>query len=179
MAENLAYLPSVSPSSAGSETTPYFYVYDYQGTSVSAAKATAYYQTYGALYNWYTVNTSKLCPTGWHVPSDAEWTTLTDFLGGIDVAGGKLKETDTLNWQNPNTGATNESGFTALPGGTRNFLNGEFQNLGKNGGWWSSTEWDGGMFKGAYYRTLSYYSNGIDGGEWGYTHGHSVRCIKD
>jgi uncharacterized protein (TIGR02145 family) len=77
---------------------------------------------YGALYNWYTVNTGKLCPTGWHVPSTTEWTTLETFLGGASVAGGKLKETGTSKWFSPNTGATNETGFTALPGGARNYL---------------------------------------------------------
>ncbi|MBI5010148.1 MAG: fibrobacter succinogenes major paralogous domain-containing protein, partial [Bacteroidia bacterium] len=79
--------------------------------------ATTYKSTYGALYNWYAVNTGKLCPIGWHVPSDDEWTLLTTFRGGYSVAGGKLKETGTLHWTSPNTGATNETGFTALPGG--------------------------------------------------------------
>jgi uncharacterized protein (TIGR02145 family) len=88
-----------------------------------------YAQTYGALYNWYTVETGNLCPTGWHVPSDAEWTTLTDYLGGEAIAGGKLKETGTAHWDSPNTGATDETGFTAFPGGNRT-KNGPFSNLG-------------------------------------------------
>ena len=70
---------------------------------------------YGALYNWYAVNTSKLCPYGWHVPSDVDWTRLKSYLGGEDVAGGKLKEAGTNHWDSPNTGATNDSGFSALP----------------------------------------------------------------
>ena len=72
---------------------------------------------YGALYNWYTVGTDKLCPTGWHVPSKEEYITLAEFAGGEDIAGGKLKETGTTHWKSPNTGATNELGLSALPGG--------------------------------------------------------------
>ena len=78
-----------------------------------------YGNTYGALYNWYAVNTGKLAPAGWHVPTDSEWTVLTTYLGGETVAGGKLKDTGTTYWQSPNTGATNASGFLALPGGFR------------------------------------------------------------
>ena len=98
------------------------------------------YKAFGSLYNWYTVNTGKLCPSGWHVPSDAEWTTLTTYLGGLDVAGGKLKEEGTAHWRTPNTGATNETGFTALPGGLR-FDNGTFYEIGNAGFHWSTTEW--------------------------------------
>ena len=72
--------------------------------------------TYGVLYNWYTVNTGKLCPSGWHVPSDAEWNVLTDYLGGENIAGGKLKESGFKHWNKPNTGATNETHFSALSG---------------------------------------------------------------
>jgi uncharacterized protein (TIGR02145 family) len=95
--------------------------------------------TYGALYNWYTLNTGKLCPEGWHVPGDAEWTQLTNYLAGESVAGGKLKETGTIHWTSPNAGATNENGFTSLPGGYRE-SSGTFTNLGAYGGWWSSSE---------------------------------------
>ena len=108
--------------------------------------STTYSDQYGALYNWYAVDTvstgeRNLCPAGWHVPADAEWTTLTNFLGGTGVAGGKLKETDTKHWNSPNTGATNETGFTALPGGLIiNF--GWCENIGRDGYWWSTTEFD-------------------------------------
>lgn len=95
---------------------------------------------YGALYNWYTVNTGKLCPTGWHVPSDNEWTTLITYLGGENVAGGKLKA-GTADWGSPNIGATNESGFTALPGGVC-YADGDYSGIGGDGFWWSSSEYN-------------------------------------
>lgn len=136
-----------------------------------------YKNTYGALYNWYTVNTGNLCPTGWHVPTDAEWTTLTTYLGGESVAGGKLKETGTAHWHSPNTGATNESGFTALPGGIR-YNTGTFNLIGDWGGWWSSTEYDA---YNAWDRSLYLsYGNVLR-----YSSGHnknigvSVRCLRD
>ncbi|MBU1014205.1 MAG: hypothetical protein KKG99_14500 [Bacteroidetes bacterium] len=172
MAENLAYLPAVSPSSNGSETAPYYYVYGYEGTSVSSAKATANFATYGVLYNWPAAKTA--CPNGWHLPSDAEWTTLTTYLGGESVAGGKLKETGTSHWLSPNTGATNSSGFTALPGGGRNGYGG-FYVIGSQGHWWSSTEYY------TYYAWSRTIYNGNEGVSLYYNYegnGFSVRCIK-
>src|SRR5690554_4182629 len=150
MAENLAYLPSVNMVADGSEDAAgsYYYVYGYDGTNVAEAKATDNYATYGVLYNWTAA--MNACPDGWHLPSDAEWTELTDYLGGESVAGGKLKETGTTHWASPNTGATNETGFTALPGGYRNNT-GTFHGIGYYGYWWSATEgnatraWDRGM----------------------------------
>ena len=173
MAENLKYLPSVVGSGTGSETTPYYYVYGYNGTNVAAAKATDNYATYGVLYNWTAACNS--CPAGWHLPSDAEWTELTDYLGGTSVAGGKLKETGTTHWASPNTGATNETGFTALPGGGR-LGSGDFGSIGFNGGWWSSTEVDPSSAFGRYlycysYGLLSYYTDE--------NFGFSVRCVRD
>jgi uncharacterized protein (TIGR02145 family) len=111
------------------DTTPSYSWYDYDPAN---------FNTYGALYNQYTVISGKLCPTGWHIPSDKEWTTLTDYLGGDSVAGVKLKEIDTVHWVSPNTGATNESGFTALPGGYR-FTNKFCFDMGSHGYWWSAT----------------------------------------
>jgi uncharacterized protein (TIGR02145 family) len=87
---------------------------------------------YGALYNFYAVSSGKLCPTGWHVPEDDEWITLELFLGS-DSAGGKLKESGTRNWISPNAGATNETGFNALPGGYRNSYYNDFQMFRKGG----------------------------------------------
>src|SRR5574344_2757322 len=150
MAENLAYLPRVNRVADGSEDAAgsYYYVYGYNGTNVADAKATANYKTYGVLYNWTaamngeassTTNPSGIqgvCPAGWHLPSDAEWTELTDYLGGTSVAGGKLKETGTTHWASPNYKATNETGFTALPGGGRYEI---FDRIGSNVYWWRAT----------------------------------------
>jgi uncharacterized protein (TIGR02145 family) len=97
--------------------------------------------TYGKLYNWYTTLGDTLCPKGWHVPSDNEWTILTDYLGGESVAGGKMKSVGTAYWNSPNTGATNESGFTGLPGGYRS-NGGQFFDVGGRGYWWSSTQFN-------------------------------------
>jgi uncharacterized protein (TIGR02145 family) len=135
---------------------------------------------FGALYNWYVVDAvtngnKNVCPTGWHVPSDEEWTDLTDFLGGESVAGGKLKESGTTHWQSPNVGATNESGFTALPGGYRH-ADGTFNYVNILGGWWSSTE---SSITNAWYRHIgapeTYVSRISDFKKSGF----SVRCIKD
>jgi uncharacterized protein (TIGR02145 family) len=137
--------------------------------------AATYKATYGALYNWYTVNTGNLCPGGWHVPGDAEWTTLTTYLGGEDVAGGKLKEAGTTHWMNPNEEATNESGFTALPGGERLF-NGTFPGTGAGGYWWSSTEHSASF---GWYRFMYYLLGYVDRDYESKESGLSVRCIKD
>lgn len=131
---------------------------------------------YGALYNWYTVNTNYLCPTGWHVPSDDEWLYLTDQLGGMDIAGGKLKEVGTLHWLSPNTGATNETGFTALPGSYR-FDLGQFGYIpGGDGYWWTSTE----FFTGVLFRSMRYsQTNVVRASASNKNFGYSVRCVKD
>jgi uncharacterized protein (TIGR02145 family) len=131
--------------------------------------------TYGALYNWHAVNSGKLCPTGWHVPSDDEWLTLVNFLGGESPAGGKLKETGTTHWQSPNSGATNESGFTALPGGWRRGDTGSYESLNVYGYWWTSTlltpsSW----FRRIWYNDDKTYRNLTDP-----KYGMSVRCIKN
>jgi len=185
MAENLKYLPDVNPSLDGSNSSPYYYAYDYQGTNVSEAKATTNYQTYGVLYNWNAA--LNACPDGWHLPTDDEWKTLEMYLGmsqsesddvdwrGTDE-GGKLKETGTTNWWSPNTGATNSSGFTALPGGFR-YSNGSFYNLGIDGYWRSrsSSESSG---TGAWGRRLRYDYSQVGRGT-DETSGFSVRCLKD
>ena len=131
--------------------------------------------TYGRLYNWYAVNTGKLCPTGWHVPSDAEWTELTDYLGGESVAGGKLKETGTTHWNSPNTGATNETGFTALPGGLR-YGSRTFGHIGTNGYWWSATEYYAAF---AWYRLMYYVISDVYRTSYNKEVGLSVRCVRD
>ncbi len=131
-------------------------------------------EIYGKLYNWYAVNDGRgLCPVGWHVPSDEDWTALEDYYEGAEWAGGYLKATQ--QWMSPNTDANNESGFGALPGGYRNGwgVNGD---LGKDGFWWtgdalnSSEAWD---------RTLSYKDGEVGRSANRKTLGFSVRCIKD
>jgi len=92
---------------------------------------------YGAIYNWRAASSGAICPNGWHVPTIEEWTTLINYLGGEEIAGGKLKETGTVHWLH-NSGATNETGFTALPGGERNW-DGNYYNRGLYGTWWTSS----------------------------------------
>ncbi len=132
---------------------------------------------YGSLYNWYTVKTGKLCPSGWHVPTDAEWTIMENHLGGYTIAGGKLKEAGTEHWLAPNTDATNESGFTALPGGWRDGTNGSFLTLGLVNMFWTSQETSPDR---AYWREI-YYSDGAvyhkSGGDPRF--GMSIRCVKN
>ncbi|HPX80220.1 MAG TPA: FISUMP domain-containing protein, partial [Bacteroidales bacterium] len=164
MAENLAYLPSVVGPATESYTDPYYYVYGYDGTSVATAKATTNYQTYGVLYNWPAALSA--CPPGWHLPSDAEWKQLEMYLGITSAQadatgwrgtaeGGKLKEEGTTHWDSPNTGATNSSGFTALPGGYRSNP-GTFDYIGNGVKWWSSPQ---SHTLSAWGRSL-YYNNG-------------------
>lgn len=137
---------------------------------------------FGALYNWYTVGTDKLCPKGWHVPTNLEWNILISYLGGENVAGGKLKEKGTTHWESPNTGATNISGFNALPGSSRNFA-GEFGFTGSNtlyyrsnGCWWSSSGlYDFNAYYIRLYNALSEVYNSLSTKQSGY----SVRCVKD
>ena len=173
MTENLAYLPSVVGPATESVTDPYYYVYGYDGTVVDDAKATSNYTIYGVLYNWTAALSA--CPPDWHLPSDAEWTTLTDYLGGESVAGGKMKEAGIAHWWSPNTGATNESGFTALPGGCR-YYDGAFTNFRTTGYWWSSTQHIDGT---AGNRNLSYANSSV-GKPYGYLdYGFSVRCLQD
>jgi uncharacterized protein (TIGR02145 family) len=131
---------------------------------------------YGKLYNWYAVNDPRgLAPQGWHVPSDAEWTTLVTTLGGSSVAGGKMKEAGTLNWTTPNTSATNESGFAGLPGGYRSF-NGSFNFVGSDGSWWSATEY---FSTEAWYRYLYYNDGSLNMNIFNKKYGFSVRCLRD
>jgi len=140
--------------------------------------------TYGALFNWYAVNgdtdgdgvkDEEIAPEGWHVPTDDEWTTLTNHLGGAGVAGEKLKETGTNHWNSPNTGATNESGFTALPGGYRT-NNGNYYVLGTYGYFWSATESSSST---AWYRILNYGDSDVGRVSQLKRFGFSVRCVRD
>jgi uncharacterized protein (TIGR02145 family) len=137
---------------------------------------------YGKLYNWYAVSKTtngnkNVCPSGWHVPTDAEWTVLTDYLGGTSVAGGKMKEVGTTSWANPNTFATNTSLFTGLPGGNRDHTGG-YNYMVRFGFWWSSSERN--TFD-AWGRDLGYYYGGAnrDNGDGNKRNGFSVRCLRD
>jgi uncharacterized protein (TIGR02145 family) len=133
--------------------------------------------TYGKMYNWFAVaDIRNIAPDGWHVPTDAEWTILINYLGNANIAGGKMKETGTLHWYSPNAGATNESGFTALPGGYRYTDNGSFRQMGYDGDWWSRTEVDANF---AWFRNI--YYNFASSGRYYYKkeNGFSVRCVMD
>ncbi len=131
---------------------------------------------YGKLYNWYAVNDSRgLAPEGWHIPNSTEWAFLGVFLGGDSLAGGKMKEPGTTHWKEPNTGADNSSGFTALPGGIRNY-DGAYTLLGSSAAWWVSTGYDELFSFGIY---LMYDSSSAKSAVFRKSDGFSVRCIKD
>lgn len=141
-------------------------------------RTTYFGNAFGALYNWYTVYTGKLCPKGWQMPTKEAWETLVTFLGGEDNAGGKLKSSGSAYWQSPNGGATNETGFTALPSGSR-YYSTSFKELGKFTNYWASTQVADNQ-KNAWYFALNY--NDSEGQIYPYGEkltGHSVRCIKD
>jgi uncharacterized protein (TIGR02145 family) len=142
-------------------------------------------EIYGLLYNWHTVNTGKLCPKGWHVPTDDEWHTLVLYLDDSasltvyesTTAGDKLKEAGSTHWPSPNTGATNESGFTALPGGYR-YNNGEFYGFGSFAMWWSSTE-DPTNDGNGLIRALTYMESSVGRSIGCKNDAYSVRCLKN
>ena len=203
MAENLAYLPVISPPKAGSYVIPLYYVYGYYGTNVVEAKATDEYCTYGVLYNW---NAAMLaCPEGWHLPNDDEWTILETYLAnngynydgtigakydkdegcfnewkkiaksmasasgwGFSDVPGSVGNTDYPEYRN-------KSGFSGLPGGGRH-SNGEFDNIGSYGYWWSSSENYSyiARFLNLYFNDSSVFRNSDYKG-----FGYSVRCVRD
>jgi uncharacterized protein (TIGR02145 family) len=137
--------------------------------------------TYGALYNWNAVTSSRgLCPVDWHVPTDAEWQTLVDYLGGGDSAGGEMKSTRKEpgphpRWNNPNTGATNAGGFSGLPAGLRR-SNGTFRDIGLYGAWWSTTN---GTETDAWHRSIFYIDTTVYHFIYGKGSGMSIRCVRD
>ncbi len=137
---------------------------------------------YGGLYQWNeamqyvtTEGTKGICLTGWHLPMDAEWTTLTTFLGGVSVARGKMKEVGTTHWASPNTGATNSSGVTAFAGGDRDY-NGYFTNLTGHAYFWSSMQYNA---SDAWYRGLYHGDETLDRSNYTKINGWSARCLKD
>jgi uncharacterized protein (TIGR02145 family) len=132
---------------------------------------------YGTLYNWYAVfDNRNICPAAWHVPSNSEWETLINYLGGPDVAGGKLKEVNTIHWDSPNTEATNGSGFTGLPGGLRFGGTGRFDLMGSHGNWWTSSRNSSQSVK---MWAITAFSNGSANYNYNPNDGLSVRCVKD
>lgn len=168
MAENLAYLPAVSPSSNGSESSAFYYVYNYEGSSISDAESKGNYTSYGVLYNWEAAKIA--CPSGWHLPTDAEWTILEDNLGALP--GKKMKS---ISEWSENGNGDNSSGFNALPGGYRVLLGG-FILLGYHAYFWSASEfdesyaWNRGLYGGTDSMGRYSYYRGV---------GLSVRCLKD
>ena len=131
---------------------------------------------YGKLYNFYAISDPRgLAPTGYHVPTETEWNTLTTYLGGMAVAGGKIKETGIVHWNAPNTAATNESLFTALPGGGR-LANGPFFGIGNLGFWWTSSE---STVTNAWFRRAFYNSAEVDRANVNKPIGLSIRLIKN
>lgn len=151
---------------AGSTQPAYCWLYD---------SASVYKNRYGAFYNGFTIIRGNLCPAGWHVPSDQDWTILTTYLGGESIAGGKLKEAGTTNWNKPNNGATNETGFTARAGGTISDNGSNWYNLDYVF-WWSSTV---NNEKYLWTRDINFNVPNITRSYADMQVGNSVRCIKD
>ncbi len=195
MAKNLAYLPVVHSNSQfstqGSDSLPGYGVYNYDDNDVPTAKALPNYSTYGVLYNWFAVDQVSICPTGWSVPTDAQWITMNEYLdpgnyfdwcapdpdcgGHWPNAGGKMKQTGTTYWTSPNTGADNTSGFIALPAGNRHTL-GFFDNLSNHAYFWSSSENNPGD---SWYRGLNYINTEVYRNYGHQAYGLSVRCLKN
>jgi len=160
-----AIIPLVTGDTWGTLSTPAYCYYNND--------AAAYAPTYGALYNWFATNAGNLCPTGWDMPTDDDWTVLGNFLNGDSVAGGKMKEAGLAHWISPNTGATNSSDFTALPGGYRD-VNNAFSSNTSNGRFWSSSEINTDI---AWARTLFYDSYDLNKSVRDKNFGLSVRCF--
>jgi uncharacterized protein (TIGR02145 family) len=175
MAENLKTttyndgtpIPNITDNTAWADDTTGAYCW-YDNTP-------SYGNPYGALYNWYTVSTGNLCPTGWHVPTNDDWTVFVDYFGGMNDTGGKLKEAGTTHWVIPNTGATNETGYTALPAGSRSY-SGPYNHLGNYVFWWSSTPESS---TSGSYRFVSAVDADLHIVTNHKSYGFSVRCVKD
>jgi uncharacterized protein (TIGR02145 family) len=182
MAGNLAWLPSVSPSSEGSVTAAAYYVNGYEGTSIGDAKTSTHYTAYGVLYNWEAAKTA--CPAGWHLPGDQEWKAFEIYLGMTQTdadsiswrlsgsVGEKLKST--AGWAENGNGS-NSVGFNALPGGYRDGSSG-FLLLGTSAVFWSAT---GDGPANAWDRYLANNKSGVDRGSYERNDGYSMRCLRD
>jgi uncharacterized protein (TIGR02145 family) len=179
MAENLKYLSAVESPSVGSDTEAYYYVYDYDGNDIEAAKTTDNFDIYGVLYNWTAAMSGAassnanpsavkgVCPDGWHLPSDAEWAQLADYLGGENLAGAKLNAQD-----------SNEAGFSGLYAGycTGEIETGKFEGKNSSGVWLSSTE---NGDNNAFRRSITSSNSSIAKGYGRKMFAASVRCIKN
>lgn len=166
---NATVIPKVTEANAWTSfTTPAYCWYDNDSATYS--------EPYGALYKWYVVAAGNLCPTGWHVPLQSEWTTLKTFLGVDTLIGGLLKETGLLHWDSLNTGGSNATGFTAIPGGMRYIGNGNYQDKGHFGYFWAGNDYSASF---AYSYSLAYNSTKITSGGNNKGNGFSVRCVKD
>lgn len=201
MSENLAWLPAVSPPENGSNTDKYYYVYGYAGTDTSGVKERIKYQTYGVLYNWPAAmdgaaasnnvpsGVRGACPAGWHIPSDPEWDILFDYLGthGYGYHGSRPDIAKALSekvewYTSSNEGSpgndkasNNSSGFSAMPGGTRDYFFG-FRQTETHGYWWSATELNATW---AWYRSISNGTSSVNHTNYPKESGYSVRCLKD
>jgi uncharacterized protein (TIGR02145 family) len=195
MVENLAYMPFVNPGTDysfpdyGNFDSAKYYVHGYFGDNLAEVKNTDNYKTYGALYSWSAVMQGELnskdkyvqgvCPAGWHVPGNDEWTKLGNYLGGENIAGGKLKSIGTLQgkdglWWEPNLGAIDKDGFNGLPGSYHAVVS--YGILGMTGNWWTSTIRSG---ETAWSWELNFESDELIKKELNMAIGFSVRCIRD
>jgi uncharacterized protein (TIGR02145 family) len=179
MAENLAYLPAIDSVTISDAFVPRFYVYGYYGYDIDQAKSTDNYNAYGVMYNWEAARAS--CPSGWHLPDDSTWNIMISHFE--EPVGGKLKEIGLTHWNNPNTGATIFSGFTALPGGGKGWNLDFFWAEGYLCSFWSSTHRGSGYFgPNASCIVLAADSDIVDHAgsvASSVVHGYSVRCVKD
>lgn len=181
MAENLRTTNYANGDIIPNVTVPIEWKFLTTGAWVHYNNDSLYENTNGKLYNWYAVvDQRKLCPSGWHVPTDAEFTLLTDYLGGEAVAGDKMKSTGNQYWLNQNQGATNISGFSGLPSGICDDQ-GNFSLLGSSGAWWSSSSYDdpSTIFLGAWLYALTDIYTIISRTIHSKTQGYSIRCLKD
>jgi uncharacterized protein (TIGR02145 family) len=198
--ENCRYLPSVSPSSAESATSPYYYVNGYQGTDIAAAKATTNFHAYGVLYNWPAVMTEGICPSGWHIPTDLEWQTMEMALGmsASEASSSGFRGSpfgdymkSTSGWDGGENGS-NSSGFTGLPGGYSESSGhvpkiyrspGKFDSSGNSSSWWSASqaasESASESVSLSWSRSLSGYDDLATRHSYPQANGNSARCVRD
>lgn len=173
MAENMSFLPAVSPNNTASGSNAIYYVYAYEGSNVKTAKSTDNYKNYGVLYNWTAA--ISVCPKGWHLPSGYDWDNLVNYLGHPSVAGNKMKTTGSTHWKESNVKVTNSSGFDALPGGAITTNEGA-DNINKKANFWGTEVRDSNNMS---TRSLSFQSGWVGGTFFPKNAGLSVRCLKN